>query len=88
MPGGFSLVGHFEHGLVEIGIELLAHRFNAADAVALEHIQQFALGDFNAGDQVLFNFAGTSRSSSGRACRARLRLSATLKRSRAKFEAA
>ena len=26
--------------------------------MALEHVQQFALGDFNAGDQVLFNFAG------------------------------
>ena len=52
MPGGFSC-GHFKHGLVEIRVKLLAHGLKLADVVALEHVEQFPLGHFDAVEELL-----------------------------------
>ncbi len=58
MPGGWSFVGTSNSALVEIGIKLGADRLNLADVVALEHLQQLAFGEFDAGQQVLRHLVG------------------------------
>ena len=42
--GRHRRVGHFEHGLMQIGIEFLALRRELADAVFLQRLEKFALG--------------------------------------------
>ena len=47
-------VGHLVHGLVQIGIELLARLgLEFLDAVLLQHLEQFALGQLHAVEQRL-----------------------------------
>ncbi len=48
------LIGrHLEHRLMEMRIELLAHRIDALDAMALEDIEQFAPRHLDPGHQIL-----------------------------------
>src|SRR3546814_16392845 len=51
---GFGLVVRdFDHGLMAIGVERLAHRLDAGDAVALEDGVELAAGRLDAGDKTL-----------------------------------
>ena len=61
VPGGWSLGRHLEQRLVEIGVELGAHRLHLADVVALEHVEQLALRQLDAGEQVLRRLVGLRR---------------------------
>ena len=53
MPAGNRRVLDLHHRLMEVGIERLADRLDAGDAMALQHRQQLALGGLHADDDVL-----------------------------------
>ena len=59
--GGSAWHVHLDHGLVNVRIEFLAQGIEAGDAVALEHLEQVALGDFHAFQQGFHRRMGIQR---------------------------
>ena len=59
--GGSAWHVHLDHGLVHVRIEFLAQGIEAGDAVALQHLEQVALGDFHAFQQRFHRRMGVER---------------------------